>query len=60
MSAGSVATACIVPIGAGVGKVHTFFGTPVNMNLAPFYNVVTPDDGPEWQLRFTFSMLFPE
>lgn len=49
-----------VPLGAGVGKVPPYFGVPINMNLAPFYNVVTPDDGPSWQLRFTVAMLFPE
>lgn len=49
-----------VPLGAGVGKVHPYFGVPVNMNLAPFYNVVTPDEAPSWQLRFTVAMLFPE
>lgn len=49
-----------VPLGGGVGKVHPYFGVPVNMTLSPFYNVVTPDDGPSWQLRFTVSMLFPE
>lgn len=49
-----------VPLGVGVGKVHKYFGLPININLAPYYNVVTPDDGASWQVRFTLAMLFPE
>jgi len=49
-----------VPLGVGFGKVHKYFGVPININFAPYYNVVTPDDGASWQARFTFAMLFPE
>jgi hypothetical protein len=32
----------------------------VNANLQAYYNVVTPDDiGANWQLRATWTFLFP-
>ncbi len=48
-----------VPIGGGIGKIHRIGKLPVNVQLAAFYNVETPDGGPEWQLRFQFAFLFP-
>ena len=48
-----------VPIGGGIGKIHRIGKLPVNLQLAAFYNVETPDGGPEWQLRFQFAFLFP-
>lgn len=38
-----------------IGKV----GLPLNTQIAPYYNAVTPDFGPDWQLRFQFQFLFP-
>jgi hypothetical protein len=50
-----------VPIGGGVGKLWRIgkVGLPLNTQLVPFLNVVTPDFGPDWQLRFQFQFLFP-
>ena len=50
-----------VPLGAGIGKLWRIgkVGLPLNTQLVPFYNVVTPDFGPDWQLRFQFQFLFP-
>jgi hypothetical protein len=50
-----------VPLGGGVGKIIKLGGKlPVNVQLAAYANVVKPDFGPDWQLRFQFSFLFPE
>jgi len=50
-----------VPVGGGVGKLWRLgkIGLPLNTQLVPFYNAVTPDFGPDWQLRFQFQFLFP-
>ncbi len=50
-----------VPVGGGVGKLWRVgkIGLPINTQLVPFYNAVTPDFGPDWQLRFQFQFLFP-
>ena len=50
----------LVPLGAGVGKIHRLGKLPVNAQLGAYYNVVTPDNGPEWQLRFQVQFLFPK
>jgi hypothetical protein len=49
-----------VPVGGGVGKVHRIGNLPVNLQLAGFYNVERPDNGPDWSLRFQFALLFPK
>lgn len=45
-----------VPLAAGIGKPWRIgkVGLPLNTQLVPFDNVVTPDFGPDWQLRFQF------
>jgi len=50
----------LVPLGAGVGKLHRFGKLPVNVQLGAYYNVVTPDNGPDWQFRFQVQFLFPK
>jgi hypothetical protein len=49
-----------VPLGGGAGKIVRFGRLPMNFQLQAFYNVVTPDNGADWQLRFQFQFLFPE
>ena len=50
-----------VPVGAGVGKLWRIgkIRLPLNTQIVPYYNAVTPDFGPDWQLRFQFQFLFP-
>jgi len=48
-----------VPLGAGVGKIVRLGKLPVNLQLGSYYNVVTPEGGAEWQLRFQVQLLFP-
>ena len=49
-----------VPLGAGAGKIFHFGRLPVNMQLGAYYNVVRPDDGPDWQLRVQVQLMFPK
>ncbi len=49
----------LVPIGGGVGKVFRLGDQPMNASIQAFYNVETPDLGPEWTLRFQVQLLFP-
>jgi hypothetical protein len=49
-----------VPLGAGIGKVFHFGPLPVNTQLGAYYNVVKPDDGPDWQIRFQVQLMFPK
>lgn len=50
----------VVPLGGGVGKIFHFGRLPVNMQLAAYYNVVTPDDGANWQIRAQVQFMFPK
>jgi hypothetical protein len=49
-----------VPVGGGIGKIQRFGKLPLNLQLQAFYNAVTPDSGPDWQLRFQVQFLFPK
>lgn len=49
-----------VPLGGGVGRLFRIGKLPVNMQLQSFYNVVHPDFGPEWSVRFQLQFLFPK
>ena len=49
-----------VPVGGGLGKIQRFGKLPINFQLQAFYNVVTPDNGADWQLRFQIQFLFPK
>jgi len=51
-----------VPLGGCAGKLWRVgkVGLPINTQLQAFYNVVTPDFGPDWQLRFQLQFLFPK
>ena len=49
-----------VPLGAGVGKLVKLGGKlPINLNASYFYNVVTPDFGPNYQIRIGAAVLLP-
>jgi hypothetical protein len=50
----------VVPVGGGVGRVFKIGDQPVNAQLALYYNVVRPQNGADWQLRFQFQFLFPK
>lgn len=49
-----------VPVGGGVGKIQRFGKLPLNIQIGAYYNVETPDNGADWQLRFQVQFLFPK
>ena len=49
----------LVPLGAGGGKLLFMGKLPVNLQSQAYYNVVKPDMGPDWQLRFQVQVLLP-
>ena len=49
-----------VPLGGGVGKIFHLGKLPVNTSVQAYYNVVTPDNGPDWQLRAQIQFMFPK
>jgi len=49
-----------VPLGGGVGKIFHLGKLPVNTQLSGYYNVVHPDDGANWQIRFQVQLMFPK
>jgi hypothetical protein len=49
-----------VPVGGGVGKIFHIGKLPVNTQLSAYYNVVRPDDGPNWQIRAQVQLMFPK
>lgn len=51
----------VVPVGGGFGKILKIGKLPINMQIAAYYNAVTPKDfGADWQLRFQVQLLFPK
>jgi hypothetical protein len=48
-----------VPFGGGGGRVFPIGRQPVNVQTQVFYNVQTPTNGPRWQWRLQFQLLFP-
>ncbi len=49
-----------VPVGGGFGKVFRIGTLPFNAAVAAFSNVVRPDPGPDWTLRFAIAVLLPK
>lgn len=49
-----------VPIGGGIGHIFHFGRLPVNAQISGYYNVVTPDNGADWQLRAQVQFMFPK
>ena len=48
-----------VPLGGGAGKVFEIGNLSFNATLQAFSNVVHPDPGPDWTLRFQIALLLP-
>ncbi len=49
-----------VPVGGGIGRIFHIGRLPVNTQLSAYWNVVAPDIGPDWQIRFQVQFLFPK
>ena len=49
-----------VPLGAQISQIIPIGKVPVNRLLGGYYNIVKPDNGPEWSLRFQIALMFPD
>lgn len=49
----------LVPLGLGIGKFFSTGNQKWNGQLAGYWNVVRPDEAPQWNLRFSLTLLFP-
>ena len=49
-----------VPLGLSVGHIFHLGRLPVNTQIGGYYNVIHPDNGPNWQLRLQVQLLFPK
>ncbi len=50
----------LVPLGGGVAKVFAIGRHWISASLEAYYHVVAPQIGPDWQLRFQLTFLFPK
>lgn len=48
-----------VPVGGGLGRVFAIGRQPVNVSAQLYYNAIRPVNSPSWDLRLSFSLLFP-
>jgi hypothetical protein len=48
-----------VPVNLLVSSLTRFGAIPMSVQIGGGYYVVKPSDGPDWQLRTTFTLLFP-
>jgi hypothetical protein len=49
-----------VPAGGGVGHIFHLGRLPLNTQVSGYYNVVTPQFGPNWQIRLQAQIMFPK
>ncbi len=49
-----------VPLGGGIGQIIKWGHTPVNLQASAYYNVETPKNGADWQMRLQVQFLFPK
>ncbi|OGT82528.1 MAG: hypothetical protein A3H91_03580 [Gammaproteobacteria bacterium RIFCSPLOWO2_02_FULL_61_13] len=50
----------LVPLGGGVGKIFAIGGQRVSVSVESYYHIVSPEIGPDWQLRFQLTFLYPD
>ncbi len=50
----------LVPLGVGAGRVFRMGKLPVNVQMGYYNYVVSPDNGPDWQLRAQLNFMFPK
>ena len=49
-----------VPLGGGIGQIIKWGKTPVNLQASAYYNVESPENGADWQMRLQAQFLFPK
>jgi hypothetical protein len=50
----------LVPVGGGFGKAFAFGSHGLTTTLEAYAHVLSPAIGPDWQLRFQLTFLFPK
>ncbi|HUA33921.1 MAG TPA: hypothetical protein VMA09_09980 [Candidatus Binataceae bacterium] len=51
--------AWVIPVGGDVGDAFTIDKQSLSLQAGSYYFVKRPDDGPQWMIRFQFTLLFP-
>jgi len=46
--------------GLGIGQIMKWDKQPAYMQASAYYNVETPDNGADWQLRLQGQLMFPK
>ena len=49
-----------VPVGGGMGRIFHIGGQAMNASAQAFYNVESPQYGPDWSIRLQLQFLFPK
>jgi hypothetical protein len=49
-----------LPLGGGVGKIFKAGNQPMNARVEAYYNVIHPDNAPNWTIGGTIQFLFPK
>jgi len=49
-----------VPLGAAIGHIFHLGKLPLNTQIGAYYNVIHPDNGATWQIRFQVQAMFPK
>ena len=49
-----------VPVGGGMGRIFHIGSQAMNASAQAFYNVESPQYGPDWSLRLQLQFLFPK
>lgn len=49
-----------VPLGLGIGQIVKAGKLPINLQAGYYYNVVSPDFGPDYQIRLQVQLAFPK
>ncbi|WP_223421120.1 hypothetical protein [Tateyamaria pelophila] len=49
-----------MPINIGISKLGKFGEQPVSLQAGYRYCVDAPDGGPDWNVRFVVTLLFPK
>ena len=50
----------LVPLGFGAGKIFRVGKLPINAQMGYYNYVISPTNGPEWQLRAQVNLMFPK
>ena len=48
-----------IPVGGGIGKIFKIGNQAVSAQLAYYYDVQSPEEGPNQEIQFQFTLLFP-